>query len=64
MGNNAQWSYDPTILAALIYAGRLISYQEQKKELLEALQVLVKASGWQVGGAIDEMVEWWRVDSG
>lgn len=42
MGNNAQWSYDPTILAALIYAGRLISYQEQKRELLEALQVLVK----------------------
>ncbi|OBU00095.2 hypothetical protein VE01_01833 [Pseudogymnoascus verrucosus] len=64
IGNNAQWSYDPTILAALIYAGRLISYQEQKKELLDVLRVLVKGSGWQVGGAIDEMIEWWRVDGG
>jgi hypothetical protein len=64
IGNNAHWSYDPTILAALTYVGRLISYQEQRKELLEFLQVMSKASGWQVGEAIDDMIEQWQLDSG
>lgn len=64
IANNAHWSNDPTILAALIYAGRLISYQEQKRELLGFLQVVYKASGWQVGEVIDDLLDWWRIDSG
>lgn len=63
MGNDFQWSYDPTILAALIYAGRFISYGEQKNELVKLLRRLVRESGWQLGSAIDEMTDRWREDS-
>lgn len=64
IGNNSQWSYDPTILASLIYAGRFISYWEQKKELLGILKSFSKDSGWQVCSAVDDLVERWQVDSG
>ena len=64
IGNKAEWSYDPTILAALAFAGRFISYWEQKRELLVALQTLVKGSGWPVNSAIDKLVQQWRDDSG
>ncbi len=46
IGNNASWSYDPTILAALVYASRFISYQEQKQELQEFLRTFVKVDSW------------------
>lgn len=62
IGNNAEWSYDPTILAALIYAGRFISYRQQKKELVDFLRNIVQGSGWQMGIAVDEMIEQWQVD--
>jgi len=63
ISNNPQWSCDPVVIAALVYAGRLISYQEQKDELEQFLWGVAKGSGWQVAGQIEEMLEGWRADS-
>jgi len=64
LANNATWSHDPTVLAELIYAGRFISYHEQRKEVLRSLYLLVKESGLRMGEAVDDMVATWKLDSG
>jgi len=63
ISNNPQWSCDPVIIAALVYSGRLISYQEQKDELEEFLWGIAKGSGWQIADQIEDMLDGWRADS-
>lgn len=62
VGNNAHWSWDPTILAALVYSGRFISYHEQREELLEFLRLVMEGTGWKIDQEVDEMVTGWRSD--
>jgi len=62
ISNDLNWSCDPVIMAALVYAGRLISYQEQKDELEDFLWGVAKVSGWQIADQIEDMLEGWRAD--
>ncbi|KAH8593957.1 hypothetical protein B0O99DRAFT_183972 [Bisporella sp. PMI_857] len=62
ISNGAQWSSDPVIIAALVYAGRLISYQEQRSELEDFLLRVTNECSWRFREQIEEMLEGWRAD--
>ena len=59
--NRAAWSWDPIVVAALLHAGRFLSYRGQQTELLQHLKELAELSGWKTGKEMDKLQEHWRV---
>ena len=63
LSNTILWNWDPVIVAALLYAGPLLSYAGQQKELLLHLVVLRKTTGWLIEEEIHRLEEFWKVSS-
>lgn len=60
LSNSTLWSWDPVIIAALIFAGSCLTYSGQQTELLEHLRVLEKMAGWNLRRNIQELEEFWK----
>jgi hypothetical protein len=63
MSNNILWSWDPVIVAAILYAGQALSYPAQQIELLRYLRELEETTAWKFSDEVSELQELWRVSS-
>lgn len=61
LSNAVLWSWDPVVVAALIFAGSLLTYAGQQTELSEHLQKLEKMTGWVLKQDIEKLEEFWKV---
>ena len=58
--NPTLWSWDPLIVAALLFAGSFLSYSERQLELMEHSKVLRQMTGWMFEQEIQDLEEFWK----
>ncbi|KAE9379182.1 hypothetical protein N431DRAFT_540827 [Stipitochalara longipes BDJ] len=59
--NRLAWSWDPILVAALLFASKFLSYRGQQIEILQHLKELTGLTGWRTSKEIDRLQEHWRV---
>jgi hypothetical protein len=59
LSNPEIWSWDPLIVAALLFAGSFLSYSEQQLELMEHMEALREMTGWRFEQEIQGLQEFW-----
>jgi hypothetical protein len=59
--NSLAWSWDPILVATLLFVGKFLSYHGQQIELLQHLTELTGLTGWKTSKEIDRLQEHWRV---
>ena len=62
LSNSLLWSWDPLIVAALLFAGPFLSYSKQQLELMEHLEALRKMTGWIFEEEMRELGHAWKLD--
>lgn len=55
--NSILWSWNPVVIAALVYSGPFTTYSGQQHDLLEHLPMLEKASEWILDHKIRKLLE-------
>ncbi|KAH9223010.1 hypothetical protein DL95DRAFT_440743 [Leptodontidium sp. 2 PMI_412] len=60
LSNRVIWSYDPVVIAALLLAGRMLSYEAQQQELIRFLRTLRVVTSWVFDAEIAELEEAWE----
>jgi hypothetical protein len=58
--NRLAWSWDPIVVAALLYAGKFLSYCGQQSEMVQLLQDLSELTGWKTRKEIEKLKEFWN----
>lgn len=58
--NRLAYSWDPILIAGLLYAGKYLSYCRQQIELLQQLEALAELTGWKMRKEIQRLQEIWK----
>ncbi|KAG9235733.1 hypothetical protein BJ875DRAFT_458272 [Amylocarpus encephaloides] len=60
ISNNMAWSWEPVVMAALVFSGPFLSYGGQHGELAGHLRGLDRMTGWQVEREVERLERFWR----
>lgn len=59
ISNESPGAWDVAVVAAVLNAGRLLSFEGQQRELLAHVSRIQKATGWKIAGEVVELEAWW-----